>query len=233
MHGRSQHTMSRQAARRDVLRLLKVADDQVSAIGEIDVLHLLDHFLNDKSSWIGSPHNQRVLQRDGVQMALEAPHFLHAILAFSAGHLNHLQPNPRVRGAAILHCARLLALYSAQLSRLSSENVTQAFGTCTLLGYLSYLGVSQRGIHPRKLELIYRKLRSHTTMEVYLMTLKSMFAILRPSGLCRAPVSFKIFPLFVHAFARVSGCRRFWNPNIPQGMLWLYWSNPTTPGLLK
>lgn len=144
--GRSQFAMSRQSARVDVLGVLEADERQFSAgklrIKSIDVLQLLDHFVNDHSPWMGSPDYQNVIQKHGVKLGLGAPHFLHAILAYSAGHLDYLRSDPKLRITTVHHCSRLLALYAAQIPHASTENVTQLFGSCTLLTMLSYLGVA-------------------------------------------------------------------------------------------
>jgi hypothetical protein len=111
-------------------------------LGYIDILQLLDHFLSESAPWMGSSTNQRILQNHGITLATEAPHFLHAILSFSASHIDYLHPDPLFRIAAVQHCNRLVALYKVSLANLGTDNVTHLFGTCTLLSMLVYLGVA-------------------------------------------------------------------------------------------
>lgn len=136
--------MSRQAARNEIFRVLQANDRKPAAhkLQYVDYLQLIDHFLTDTTPWIGSPQCQKVLQQHGIRLGLEAPHFLHAILAFSASHIDYMHPDLKFRLAAVHHCDRLLSLYSAEMRRMNSDNVVHLYGTCTLLSYLSYLGVS-------------------------------------------------------------------------------------------
>lgn len=107
--------MSRRAVRKEVLRVLEAASERrpESDGQHVDYLQLLDHFLNDDTPWIGSTACQRVLQKHGVRLGLEAPHLLHAIVAFSASHIDSLQLNLKFRITAVYHYDRLLASFAA------------------------------------------------------------------------------------------------------------------------
>ncbi|KAF1961005.1 hypothetical protein CC80DRAFT_590306 [Byssothecium circinans] len=142
--GRLQFSMARQNARNEIIRVIEVPNGQTvrSKTQEVDALRLIDHFLTDSTSWIGSPASQCVLQNYGMSLAASAPHLMHAILAFSAAHMNHVQPDNKTKTAAVYHFDRLFASYSAQITRPDPENIAVLYGTCTLLTMLSYLGVA-------------------------------------------------------------------------------------------
>jgi hypothetical protein len=109
-----------------------------------DPLELLDHFIETKTPWIGSPECQRILQNYGPQLSLEAPYLLHAILAFSASHLSYLQPNEKRHSiAAALHYERSLNLYSSQLGKsLDKSNADAIYACCHLHSMLALRNVS-------------------------------------------------------------------------------------------
>ncbi|KAI9643298.1 hypothetical protein NHQ30_007915 [Ciborinia camelliae] len=81
-----------------------------------DALELLNHFLDCTSPWIGTTAFQRILQQHGLELSLNAPYLMHAILAFSARHLIYLRPEEKKYNIAFaLHYALSLSSYSLQL----------------------------------------------------------------------------------------------------------------------
>lgn len=106
-------------------------------------LELLDHFTKEAGPWIGSPECQRMMQQHGLQLSVEAPYLMHAILAFSASHLNFLHPTERkYRIAATLHYDLSLALYSAQIRNgIDACNADAILGCCFLHTMLAFQNV--------------------------------------------------------------------------------------------
>jgi hypothetical protein len=143
-----QNTMTRQDARDQITAILNMVSEQNALPGtsrskKVDVLQMIDHFINEKqSSWIGTPATQKAMQAHGTQVGITAPHMLHAIIAFSAAHLDHLHPDPELRVTALHHYGRLVAVYAEDLKRLKIGTVNRLFGSCIMLTMLSYLFVS-------------------------------------------------------------------------------------------
>jgi hypothetical protein len=108
-----------------------------------DSLELLDHFVETKVPWIGSPECQRIMQEHAFRLALEAPYLLHAILAFSATHLSFLHPDEKKYGiAAATHYECSLALYSSQLrTGLNGVSADAIFACCHLHSMLAFRNV--------------------------------------------------------------------------------------------
>ncbi|KAF2729738.1 hypothetical protein EJ04DRAFT_580403 [Polyplosphaeria fusca] len=141
--GRSQFTMTRQIARNELLRILRAAQRTTLPLNKlradgVDTLHIIDHFLCERSPWIGSPESQEALQMHGIRLAVDSPHFLYAILAFSACHMGHLFGHGPFTRAAMHYYDNFLHLYSSQLAKVDVDNVTQLVGSCQLLTMLSY-----------------------------------------------------------------------------------------------
>lgn len=97
--------------------------------------------MNEKNPWIGTPATQKALQKHGVRLGVEAPHMLHAIISFSAAHMDHLRPSPRMRVAALHHFGRVTVLYADAVQQLKPGTVNDLFGTCIMINMLSYLVV--------------------------------------------------------------------------------------------
>jgi len=138
--------MSRRNARNEITGVLEMVSEQnassiTSHPKSVDVLRIIDHFLNEKNSWIGTPATQKAMQEHGTRVGVDAPHLLHAIVSFSAAHLDYLYPDPELRITAVHHYGRLVALYAADVKRLETGTVNQLFGTCIMLTMLSYLVV--------------------------------------------------------------------------------------------
>jgi hypothetical protein len=138
--------MSRQNARDEIAAVLElVSEENASPItsrpNSVDVLRIIDHFLNEKNPWIGTPATQKALQKHGTRIGVGAPHLLHAIVSFSAAHLDHLYPDPKLRVTAVHHFGRLVALFAADLKTLNGDTIDNLFGTCIMLTMLSYLTV--------------------------------------------------------------------------------------------
>jgi hypothetical protein len=142
-----QNTMTRQDARDQITAILNMVSEQNALPGtsrskKVDVLQMIDHFINEKQiSWIGTPATQKAMQEHGTRVGIAAPHMLHAIIAFSAAHLDHLHPDPELRVTALHHYGRLVAVYAEDLKRLKTGTVNRLFGTCIMLTMLSYLFV--------------------------------------------------------------------------------------------
>jgi hypothetical protein len=144
--GQSQYSMARQNARGDLTEVLDlVCEPNVSnsrpTPKRADVLRLIDHFVSEKHPWIGTPATQKAFQKHGMRLGVDAPHLLHAIMAFSAAHIDHLDPNPALRLTAVHHYGRLVELYADHMKQLGTGTVNHLFGTCILLTMLSYLVV--------------------------------------------------------------------------------------------
>ncbi|KAF2117909.1 hypothetical protein BDV96DRAFT_644246 [Lophiotrema nucula] len=146
--------MSRKTTRRQVIGLLESADRRSSSSltqrHDIDILQLIDHFLDEETLWMGSPENQYALQHHGVKLGLEAPYLLHAILAFSSSHMYYQNWESRFKTAATYHYDRLLALYVSQLTKIDAVNIDHLLGTCNLHVMLSFFNVSVD--HPEPFE---------------------------------------------------------------------------------
>ncbi|KAF2676473.1 hypothetical protein K458DRAFT_181944 [Lentithecium fluviatile CBS 122367] len=146
LQSQSQYSMSRQSARKEIAGVLELLCEQngpsvKSHPRRVDVLQLIDHFLSEKNPWMGTPATQKTFQKHGMRLGMDAPHMLHAIVAFSAAHLDHLYPDPKLRVAAVHHYGRLVALYAVHMEQLGTETINHLFGTCILLTMLSYLVV--------------------------------------------------------------------------------------------
>lgn len=139
--------MSRRNTRAYVVRCLLGSD---SGYEKSNALELLDHFLDAEDSWIGSPRCQKIIQTHGIQLALSAPHFLHAILAFSANHLSSLlgSRGREYETAADLHYGLSLQGYVSEIQQLKVENADQIIGSCLLHSMLALLYFSHEKDNP-------------------------------------------------------------------------------------
>lgn len=111
-----------------------------------DIYHpqeLIDHFIDTKFPWVGSPECQRIMQKHALQLSLSACYLLHAILAFSASHLSYLYPNENKYAiAAASHLERSLNLYSLQLeSCVDKSNADAIYACCHLHSMLALRNV--------------------------------------------------------------------------------------------
>lgn len=92
-----------------------------------DALDLLNHFLETDDPWMGSPSFQQIVQRYGLGFSLKAPYLMHAILAFSACHLDYLYPHEKKYSIAFtLHYSLSLSSYSRQLRKSSDPSNADA-----------------------------------------------------------------------------------------------------------
>lgn len=100
-------------------------------------IELLSHFFDEAGPWIGSPACQRTMQQHCLQLSVEAPYLLHALLAFSANHLSFLHPaERRYRVTAIFHYDISLASYSARIrTRLEADSLLGACYLHTMLAF--------------------------------------------------------------------------------------------------
>jgi hypothetical protein len=138
--------MARQNARGDFAEVLDLVCDNnapspSTSPKRADVLRLIDHFLSEEHPWMGTPATQKALQKHGMQLGVDAPHLLHGIVAFSAAHIDHLEPNPKLRLTAVHHYGRLVELYADHVKQMGTGTIDHLFGTCILLTMLSYLVV--------------------------------------------------------------------------------------------
>jgi hypothetical protein len=104
-------------------------------------MELLDHFFETKDvKWIGSTEFQKIMLERGLEFCLDAPYLVHAILAFSASHLNFLHPGEkRYAVAATLHYEHSLTSYSAKLrTPLTKENGDPVVGCCHIHTMLAF-----------------------------------------------------------------------------------------------
>lgn len=99
-----------------------------------DAIELIDHFLDTTTPWLGSPKLQKIIQKDGLLLALRAPYLLHSILAISASHLSYLHPEQKkYEVAATIHYQHALTSYSSQLrTGVDAESADSVIGC----GYL-------------------------------------------------------------------------------------------------
>lgn len=104
---------------------------------------VLDHFLETKTPWLGSPDLQRVMQKHALRLSPEAPYLLHAILAFSATHLNYLCPHEKKYTiAAASHLERSLNLFTSQLEiRIDDSNRDTIYACSYLHSMLAFRNV--------------------------------------------------------------------------------------------
>lgn len=144
--GLPQYAMSRLNVRRELTETLesRYYQSPVNSLqaDKVDILELLDHFMDSGTLWIGSPENQKTFQNHGIKLGLEAPYLLHAILAFSSSHIFYLRSDNNFRIAAAHHYDRLLALYTAQLPNICDDNIDHLFGTCNLHIMLAFFNTS-------------------------------------------------------------------------------------------
>lgn len=100
-----------------------------------DALDLFHHFFDlRETTWIASPACQNVLQEHGFELSQNAPYIIHAILAFSAAHMNHLVPQEsKYRIASALHYHRSLQLYQNHLNNELREEDADALFACSIL----------------------------------------------------------------------------------------------------
>jgi hypothetical protein len=127
------------------LELIDVPQSQSNANDSNDyqrqhIPHLLDHFAETNIPWAGSPQCQRVLQTWGLTLAVTNPFLMHGILAFSASHLQSLEPqNTIYRTAASLHYGLSLTGFAASLSdTVTSSNADALFACCYLHAMLAF-----------------------------------------------------------------------------------------------
>jgi hypothetical protein len=106
---------------------------------------LIDHFLDTTTPWLGSPELQRIIQREGLALALNAPYLLHAILSMSACHLSYLRPDKKkYEVAATIHYQHALTSYSSQLQTgITAENADSAIGCGYLQTMLAFENISR------------------------------------------------------------------------------------------
>ena len=113
----------------------------------IHALDLLDHWLETNDAWIGITNCQKVMKQSALKIGLErdAPYLVHAILAFSACHLNFLHPDDSKWAiASVLHYSEALNLYVRQLQDNDDrENSDQMIGCCTLLEMMAFWNLSK------------------------------------------------------------------------------------------
>jgi hypothetical protein len=65
--------MSRDNARSEITGVLELVSEQnASSIAShpqsVDVLRLIDHFLNERNPWIGTPATQKAMQKHGTRI---------------------------------------------------------------------------------------------------------------------------------------------------------------------
>ncbi|KAH7382086.1 hypothetical protein BKA64DRAFT_607727 [Cadophora sp. MPI-SDFR-AT-0126] len=110
-----------------------------------DGLELIDHFHDTTIPWLASSKLQRILQKEGIRLALGAPYLLHSILAISARHLSFLHPEQKkYEVTATIHYQHALTSYSSQLQlSLDAENVDTVIGCGYLQTMLAFENVSR------------------------------------------------------------------------------------------
>lgn len=109
-----------------------------------DGIELIDHFLDTTIPWLGSPELQRIIQKEGLLLALKAPYLLHAILAISASHLSSIHPeHKKYEVAATIHYQHALPYYSSQLgSEIDAENADSIIGCGYIQTMLAFENIS-------------------------------------------------------------------------------------------
>ncbi|KAG4442633.1 hypothetical protein IFR05_001889 [Cadophora sp. M221] len=107
------------------------------------IFELLSHFFTIAGPSIGSSGCQKVLQKHGLELSRSAPYFLHAILAFSASHLNFLHPQEnKYEIAASIYYGLSLKSYAAQISAgLDANNADSVVGCGYLHTMLAFRNV--------------------------------------------------------------------------------------------
>jgi hypothetical protein len=114
-----------------------------------DVEPLVEHFLDDKTPWLGSPAFQERFQRDGLALAIDMPALIHGILAVSASHLEFLYPQEQRYGiAAAQYYHRSLALYPRQLQDLETPKAPAFFACSVLHSIMAFRGIGRE--HPKE-----------------------------------------------------------------------------------
>ena len=107
-----------------------------------DVLELLEHFLTPSTTcWIGCPIMQELLQEHIERAAPQTPYLLYSVLAFSAAHRYHLNPEEaKYKAAALYHYQQSLEKYSGQLSGVLEEGEAESLlASCSLHAYLAFI----------------------------------------------------------------------------------------------
>jgi len=110
-----------------------------------DGLELINHFLDTTIPWLGTPAFQRIIQKEGLQLALKSPYLLHAILVTSASHMSYLNPEQKkYEVAATIHYQHALTSYSTQLQTgVDAVNVDSVIGCGYLQTMLAFENISR------------------------------------------------------------------------------------------
>ncbi|PVH75922.1 hypothetical protein DL98DRAFT_497801 [Cadophora sp. DSE1049] len=131
--------------REEIQLCLETATDAEILLNDTqcDNFELLSHFFGITEPFIGSPESQKVFQNHGLELSRGAPYLLHAILTFSASHLNFLYPQKRkYEIAASSYYDLSLKSYSAQIrAGLDASNADSLIGCGYLHTMLAFRNV--------------------------------------------------------------------------------------------
>lgn len=105
-----------------------------------DIPELLDHFSDHGENWIGPPECQEIMQAHGLKLAVDAPYLLHAIIAFSATHMQFCRSEVGSYDVvATFHYAVSLKTFATQLgTSVTAENADALFASCFLHSMLAF-----------------------------------------------------------------------------------------------
>lgn len=111
-----------------------------SSVGQ-GTYRILRHWEQHSAMSFGAPHMQTAMRKWGFDLASKAPFLLHAMCAFSALHLKHLQGNEDVDLDRLWnHHFRLgLGRYTSELSNsVGPQNMDAVFAGCMLFAMMAY-----------------------------------------------------------------------------------------------
>ena len=114
-----------------------------------DVFDVLRHFVSPTEHlWIGSPCSQGIIQEHVRRNAATTPYLLHSALAFSAAHMQYLNPTANMyRVAAPYHYQHSLRRYFDKLSEtLEGDDAGSLFVSCQLHAFLAFINAASTHI---------------------------------------------------------------------------------------
>ncbi|EEP79295.1 predicted protein [Uncinocarpus reesii 1704] len=91
------------------------------------------------SHTVGAPIARYVARTYCIPLAYKTPHLMHAMIACSITHLQHVVPSYRPRAPAEYHWNRAISLFTEQLNGpIDSSNIDAIISTCMLLAIHSF-----------------------------------------------------------------------------------------------